>query len=204
MASPAWVCEKQGVPLPRVIRSISGGAERLLDRLLCVGGAVLFSQLPEFMQQYLQRLEGHLDEARLVVERFKQAAAQSGMTLNQLVAGAGQNPDPSMGKLGGVIQGAIARADELGAADQALRHASAWTRPFEFAAHLDGGIARATWAIYRPAVPTTLEGFTYAALGMAVVLAIYHLAIRAPIAVCVRRRAEARALAIPSGPRGSA
>ena len=55
------------------------------------GGA--FSQLPEFMQQYLQRLEGHLDEARLALERFKDAAAQSGMSLDQLVAGAVQNPD---------------------------------------------------------------------------------------------------------------
>jgi Protein of unknown function (DUF2937) len=188
------------VPLTRIARSVSGGAERLLDRFLCVGGAVLFSQLPEFMQQYLQRLEGHLDESRLVVDRFRQAAAQSGMTLDQLVAGAGQNPDPSMGRLGGVILEAAARADRLGAADAALRHASAWTRPFVFASHLDGAIARATWAIYRPAVPTTAEGFIYAALGMIVVLAVYHLAIRAPIAGCLRRRAAAHAAGTPPGP----
>jgi hypothetical protein len=186
------------VPFTRILRSVSGGAERLLDRFLCVGGAVLFSQLPEFMQQYLQRLEGHLDESRLVVDRFKQAAAQSGMTLDQLVSGAGQNPDPAMGKLGGVIQGALARADELGTADAALRHASAWTRPFVFATHLDGGIARATWAIYRPAVPTTVEGVTYAALGMMLVLATYHLAIRAPIAAGLRRRAKATASITPT------
>jgi hypothetical protein len=166
--------------------------ERLLDRALCVLGAVIFSQAPEFVQQYVQRLEGHLDEARLQVLRFKDAASQSGMTLEQLMAGAGQNPDPAMGRLGGVVRSAIARVNELGVADDAMRHASAWTRPFVFVSHLDWGIARATLAIYRPAVPVTAEGLSYALAGMILVLAAYHLAIRAPAAAWVRRRRETR------------
>jgi hypothetical protein len=182
------------VPLPRIVRSASDGAEGLLDRILCVVGAVLFSQAPEFMQQYLQRLEGHLDEARLTLGKFKEAAAQSGMTLSQLVAGAGQNPDPSMQKVGGVIQGAAERVDQLSAADAALRGASLWTRPFVFAGHVDWGIAKATWAIYRPAVPTTAEGFLYAGLGIVLALTLYHGAVRSPIAAHFRRKA-ARAAA---------
>jgi len=175
--------------LTRILRSASDGAERLLDRILCAAGAVLFSQLPEFMQQYLQRLEGHLDEARLVLSRFKDAAAQSGMSLDQLVAGAAQNPDPSMGKLGGVVRQAMARVDELAAADAALRQASAWTRPFIFLEHMDGGIAKATLSIYRLAVPTTAEGLAYAGFGIVFALALYHLAIRGPIARHLRNRA---------------
>ena len=180
---------------PRIVRSTAAGAEGLLDRVLCVCGAVIFSQLPEFMQQYLQRLEGHLDEARLQVDRFKEAAAQSGMTLDQLVAGAAQNSDPAMGRLGGVIRTTLARLDDLSVADAALRQASVWSRPFVFLRHADWGIAKATWAIYRPAVPTTPEGFMYAGLGMVLVLALYHLGIKAPIARRYRRRA-----ANPPGP----
>jgi hypothetical protein len=184
------------VPIPRIIRSASDGAEGLLDRILCVVGAVLFSQAPEFMQQYLQRLEGHLDEARLTLGKFQDAAAQSGMTLAQLVAGAGQNPNPSMQRVGGVIQGAAARVDTLAAADAALRGATVWTRPFVFAEHVDWGIARATWSIYRPAVPTTAEGFMYAGLGIVAMLALYHGAVRAPIAAHFRRKA-AKAAGVP-------
>jgi hypothetical protein len=183
------------VALPRIIRSVSEGAERLLDRILCVVGAVIFSQAPEFMQQYLQRLEGHLDEARLVLSRFRDAAAQSGMSLDQLVAGAARNPDPSMGRLGEVVRQAAERVDTLGAADEALRQASAWTRPFVFLRHVDGGIARATLDIYRPAVPTTIEGLAYAAFGMVLVLAFYHLAVRGPIARLLQRRASLKAAA---------
>jgi hypothetical protein len=197
VARSRLLCESQGVALPRILSSASAGAERLLDRILCVVGAVLFSQFPEFMQQYLQRLEGHLDEARLAVDRFKAAAAQSGMSLDQLVADTARNPDPSMGKLGGVIQAAVARVDELSASDAALRGASIATKPFVFFAHMDRGIARATLAIYRPAVPTTAEGIVYAGLGLIVILGIYHLLIRAPIARRMRRRAAARALATP-------
>jgi DUF2937 family protein len=183
------------VALPRIIRSASNGAETLLDRILCVTGAVLFSQFPEFMQQYLQRLEGHLDEARLVVARFKDAAAQSGMSLDQLLAGASQNPDPSMGKLGAVVRVSLARVDELSGADAALRGATVWTRPFVFFSHMDAGIARATLSIYKPAVPTTAEGILYAAVGIVFILALYHGAVRAPISRHLRRKAAARAAA---------
>jgi hypothetical protein len=176
------------MPAPPILRSIGSGVERLVDRALCVVGAVLFSQLPEFMQQYLQRLEGHLDEARLQLERFRDAASRSGMTLDQLIAGAGQNPDPAMGRLGGVVRQALERVGQLGSADDALRHASAWSRPFVFAAHVDWAIARATWAIYRPAVPTTAEGLAYAGMGIVLVLGAYHLGVRAPVAAWARRR----------------
>lgn len=182
------------MPAPPILRSIGSGVERLVDRALCVLGAVLFSQLPEFMQQYLQRLEGHLDEARLQVDHFRDAASRSGMTLDQLIAGAGQNPDPAMGRLGAVVRQALERAGQLGSADDALRHASAWSRPFVFAAHADWTIAKATWSIYRPAVPTTAEGLAYAAVGMVLALGAYHLGVRAPVAAWARRRRR------PAGP----
>ena len=197
MARRGAAGDNGAVPLPHPVRSAIGGAERLLDRILCVVGAVAFSQLPEFMQQYLQRLEGHLDEARLALDRFKDAAARSGMSLDQLVAGASQNPDKAMGNLGRVVSAAAARVDALGAADAALRQATLWSRPFVFVRHADWGIARATLAIYRPAVPTTVEGFAYAGVGIVVVLALYHLLVRAPIVRLIRKKGPDRAPAAP-------
>jgi len=192
MARAPHECDNHPVALPRIIRPAIDAAERLFDRVLCVVGAVLFSQLPEFMQQYLQRLEGHLDEARLVVSRFKDAAAQSGLSIDQLVAGTVQNPNPAVGRLGGVIREAVARVSDLASADDALRQATIWTRPFVFVAHLDGGIAKATLAIYKPAVPTTIEGFLYAGIGVMVVMAFYHLAIRGPIVRVFKKEAAGR------------
>jgi len=190
MARARPACDSAAVPVPRIIRSASEGAEGLLDRILCVVGAVLFSQAPEFMQQYLQRLEGHLDEAKLAVDRLRDAAAQAGMSLDQLVKSAAQNPDPGSAKLGLVVSESVARVDALTAADAALRGASTLTRPFVFLTHADWGIARATASIYRPAVPTTGEGLLYAAVGIVFILCLYHLAIKRPIVLLVRRCAR--------------
>jgi hypothetical protein len=171
---------------------MADGAERLLDRVLCVAGAVVFSQAPEFMQQYLQRLGGNLDDARLVVSHFADVAAKSGMSVEELASGAARNPDPSVAGLGGVIRESVARAGDLAAAYDSLLHASAWTRPFVFIAHFDAAIAKPTLWAYKPAVPTTAEGLLYAGFGIVATLAAYHLAVRGPIVRRIRRRAASR------------
>lgn len=171
-------------------RSLLGAAEGLLDRALCVIGAVIFSQAPEFMQQYLQRLGGHLDEARRQLRQFQETAAQSGLTLDGLIGRTGANADPAVARLGEVMTAARARVDTLEAAQSAIQHASLWTRPFVFLRHLDPAIARATAAIFKPAVPTTIEGLVYALLGMLVLLAIYHLGFKYPLARLARAQAR--------------
>jgi hypothetical protein len=177
-------------------RTLLGAGDGLLDRILCAAGAVLFSQMPEFMQQYLQRLGGHLDEARRNLQQFRDTAAHSGLTLDHFVAQTAGNSDPAVAKLAGVMTQAAARVDDLAAAQAAITHASLWSRPFVFLRHIDPAIAQATWGIFKPAVPTTVEGLVYALAGMLVLLAVYHLGIKY---TCVRifrgraKRAEARA-----------
>jgi hypothetical protein len=173
-------------------RALLGAGAGLLDRALCVFGAVAFSQVPEFIQQYLQRLGGHLDEARRQLMQFQQTAAQSGLTLDRLIAQTGANPDPAVAKLGEVMTRTITRVDTLETAQAAIQNASLWSRPFAFLHHVDPAIARATWSIFRPAVPTTFEGLVYALLGMLALLATFHLGIKYPIARARARRAAGR------------
>lgn len=166
--------------------------DALLDRALCVVGAVLFSQVPEFMQQYLQRLGGHLDEARRQLLRFQQTAEQSGLTLTKFIGQTSANADPAVAKLGAVMTESVTRVDTLAAAQDAIAHATLWSRPFVFLQHIDTAIARATWQIYQPAVPTTVEGLVYSLTGMLVLLAVYHLGIKYPIAKAWSKPAAAR------------
>lgn len=162
--------------------------DSLTDRILCVAGAVLFSQGPEFMQQYLQRLGGHLDEARRQLAVFQSTAAQAGTSLEQFISQTVANPDPGVARLAGVMTDAVERVTSLQSAHQALVHSALWERPFVFLRHLDLEIARATGAIYRPAVPTTGEGLAYALAGMLVFLALYHLVLKRGLAGLFRRR----------------
>jgi hypothetical protein len=173
------------------LRPIFRASEGLLDRVLCVLGAVAFCQLPEFIQQYLQRLGGRLDEARRQLAQFEAVAAKSKLTLLQFIERTSASTDAAVAKLGGVMQGAIDRVAELTQAEAALRTASMWEKPFVFFSQLDRSIASATLDVYRPAVPTTVEGLVYAVAGLLVVLCIYHGLLRAPIAALVTRKRRA-------------
>ncbi|HKB57195.1 MAG TPA: DUF2937 family protein [Lacunisphaera sp.] len=174
-------------------RGFLGIFDSLIDRILCVLGAVLFSQGPEFMQQYLQRLGGHLDEARRQLAAFQDTATNTGVTLDQFIHQTGANPDPGVARLGGVMTDTVERVSALQSAHDALMHSSLWARPFVFLRHLDLEITRATGAIYKPAVPTTLEGLVYALAGMLAFLALHHLVLKRVPAFFRRQPGPAKA-----------
>ena len=170
------------------LRPIFRTSETLLDRLLCVCGAVAFAQLPEFIQQYRQRLGGHLDEARRHLAEFESVATRAKLSLPQFIERTSANADTSVAGLGTVMRDTLTRVEELTAAETALRQATLWEKPFVFLAHLDPSVARATWEIYLPAVPTTAEGLAYAVAGMITFLGLYHALVRAPITTVFARR----------------
>ncbi len=171
-------------PLRPILRAV----ETVCDRVLCVVGAVAFAQLPEFIQQYRQRLGGHLDEARRQLAEFVAIATRSKLSLPQFIERTSTNPDSTVAQLGGAMRNTVLRVDELVAAEAALSHASLWAKPFIFLRHIEAEVARATWEIYRPAIPTTGEGLVYAIAGMLTLLGLYHGLIRYPIsAACALR-----------------
>ena len=190
--------------LTRPLQSVFSVGDGLIDRVLCVAGAVLCSQLPEFIQQYLQRLGGHIDEARRQLGQFDEIAAKSGLTFDQLLLKSRNASEASVEQFGLLMQDTVARVDALTSADAAIRGASIFGRPFVFLRHVDLSIAHATWSVFKPAVPTTVEGVMYAGLGMLLLLALYHGAVRYPVRRALRRRAERRGRSADAGqPQGA-
>ena len=176
-------------------RSFLSVFDSFIDRVLCVVGAVLLSQGPEFMQQYLQRLGGHLDEARRQLVLFQKTAADSGLTLEEFIQRTAASAEPSVAKLAGVMTESAERVAALQTAHDALLHASMWERPFVFLRHLDVGIAKAAAIVYQPAVPTTAEGLLYALVGMLLMLALYHLGVKRALGALTKPRQTAKAAA---------
>ena len=168
-----------------------------LDRIVCLLGAVSFAQAPEFFQQYFQRLGGHLDEARRTLAQFELAARASGKPFERFVSDTLVNPDPGLAKLGQTMHDTAERVANLQAAHQALGDANAWSRPWAFFRHLDSSIAHATLEVFKPAVPTTLEGALYAALGLAVAFTLWYLIIRLPMEAWGERRAARKRATLP-------
>lgn len=169
------------------LRPLGRAGEGLLDRVLCVLGAAGLSQAPEFFQQYLQRLGGHLDEARRQLAQFEAVARQSGITLQQLIDTTQAQQPAAVAKLGGVIAENQQRVESLAAAESALREANLFERPFVFLRHVDWDIAARTWEVFKPAVPVTIEGLVYAGAGMVLALVLYQACVVAPCRAVARR-----------------
>ncbi len=127
--------------------------------------AVAGSQVPEFAQQYRQRLGGTIDELRLAVERFDQDARNSGLTreqaLNRLQAG----PDPFVRRRGESEVVAETRLDRLEKHRDAMREAGPFMRVGTFLAYGDAELTGRTFKDFEPAMPVTSEGAVGAGAG---------------------------------------
>jgi hypothetical protein len=155
-------------------------ADGILDRVLSVIGAVTFSQFPEFVQQYVQRLGGHVDEARRQVALMEEAARVAGKSLNQYMEQFLANLNPDFARQGEIIQQTIQRAAALQEDLQAIQNAPVFTKFFVFLRHMNLEIANSTFANFRPAVPVSLESMVYASIGIILFLLMYHLVLKAP------------------------
>ena len=129
---------------------------RRVDQLIAAVLAALAggagSQLLAFVQQYSQRLGGHLDEARLFQQRILALAGDGGERL---------------------VEAAAARVAELQRAADAIAGAGPFAKPFVVLGNLDRAIAAGTLADFQPALPLDPASLGYTAAGAAVALIAY-------------------------------
>lgn len=135
-----------------------------------------FAQVPAFIQQYMQRLGGHVDEARLSVGRVSTDAS-----LRTLDASSSQLLTASLEQ----------RLRGLEGGEQAISGASATIRPFVFLRELDVDIANATLNLFEPAVPLSLAGVAYGLVGMVAGWLLYEL-VKMPVGLAARRNPRDR------------
>ncbi len=149
--------------------------DALLGTVLAAVAGVAFAQLPAFIQQYLQRLGGHVDEAQLNLSQVI-----TGASFRTLDAPAREVLTVSLNQ----------RVSELETGEQAITSASASVRPFIFLRELDPDIAMATFRAFEPAVPLSTAGLIYGVTGIVAGWLFYEL-LKVPAGLAVRRRSRA-------------
>lgn len=137
---------------------------RVLAVVAGLAGGLSASQFPEFSQQYMQRLGGAVDELSRQVDRYEADAQAVGMTLPfYLNALAGEGPLAKTQAAN--IAADVARRDDLARDLAALQGAGPFMRA-KLATHLGD---RQIWARareqFKPAVPATFEGVSFAGTG---------------------------------------
>ena len=146
----------------------------LLDRLCVVAGAFVGSQIPEFMQQYTQRLSGHVDELHRLLNQMRQVAAYSNKSLEQYIDKFVSNSDPDFTHQGEFMQGMLSRWEELHQALFHITNSSLWARPYVFLKEFQYDIAHSTINSFQPGINLSVEGLCYAGGGILIGWAFYQ------------------------------
>jgi hypothetical protein len=163
--------------------------DNLLDRICAVLGAVALSQFPQFYGQYLQRLGGHLDEAKRTLDLYISAAENLGLTLEEYILEHLDSSSEIFISSGQVIEDLLVRYNELEQSYNALQGANIFNRWIIFIQEVDRSIAVGTWNNFMPGVPTTVEGLTYALFGLLLGWGIYAL-VKTLITFPFRRKSQ--------------
>lgn len=145
-----------------MFRWISG----LVDRIFAAAGGVLFSQAPLYMKQYAQQLSGHAAELRYQVDAMRQAATNSGKTLEQFIQKFVDSNDVDFVRQGDIMSAMVNRWYHTTDALASLQDSTVYSRPFVFMKNMNWDIVKSTWSHYVFGLPFTIEGLIYAVIGI--------------------------------------
>jgi hypothetical protein len=154
----------------------------ILDRCFFTITFILGVQLPEFMQQYQQRLSGHLNEAQLQLAQFQDIAQQHFEgSLTTMITRYKGNSEASIINTGELIERLSIRVEYLNAHLEQIKATDYLASVYQFIWHLDKQIAVATSEDFSMAIPLELH-----AIATGVTLAITTLILKELLIVAVR------------------
>jgi CRP-like cAMP-binding protein len=149
---------------------------RLITLIVALLFGGLFSQAPEFQQQYRQRLGGAIDEMARAIDRFNADARALGLTPDAAIERLASNPDELARRRADAEIEIISRRDRLERQRRVFETENVIARLTTLASDYDQQLAYGTWQAFRPAVPTTIDGAAAGLFGAGIGLFLVVLA----------------------------
>lgn len=128
---------------------------RIMMLIVMLLSGTATSQLPEFTQQYRQRLGGAIDALEEILADFNRDAERYGLTSAEAIARQKSSEDPFIRARGDSMLNAEIRLSRLKLQREELETAGPLDRMIIFARGFDPTLAQATAEDYEPAVPVT-------------------------------------------------
>ena len=139
---------------------------RLLAVAITTAGGIAGSQVPEFTQQYRQRIGGAIDELKTVVADFDRDAEANGLTRREALTRYAASTEDFLRARGISIGGTIERFETLVVQRARFNESHPLMLPVALAQDTDPQILKGTWDDFEPAVPVTPSGALWALIGM--------------------------------------
>ena len=137
-----------------------------LDRFFALAAALICAQIPQYYQQYLLCLTGHVGELSFQVKALTHTAEKTNKTVPQLIEKFLNNSDPDFHLQGELMQALVKRFESFTAALKNLQDSSLLLRPFRLLWNLDSGVAKETWSEFEFGLVFNLETLFYLVIGM--------------------------------------
>ncbi len=153
----------------------------LFDRIFLILGVLVGAQIPLFMQQYIQRLSGHVTELNRFVSNLRLLANQSNKNLTQYIEKFQTSSDLDFSNHGIFMLEVVKRQEQMNNALQNLLNSPTWKKLYFFFQNLQYEVAQKTWESFQPGLTLTVEGLSYMALGGVISFCIYHFFIQVVI-----------------------
>lgn len=157
----------------RFIKAPLGFLESLLDRIISVTGAIVFAQLPAFIVQYQQRLGGHVDELKHLIDRYKSYAASNNRSLEEYINIHLQSTVKEFASTGQLMTENLTRFNELSKALKELADSTGLVRLFMFFKNIDLDIYRGTMKNFVPGITFSTDAVLYGITGVIIFMSIY-------------------------------
>ncbi|MCF8230688.1 MAG: DUF2937 family protein [Bacteroidales bacterium] len=139
---------------------------RFIDRLVFAAGVLLFLQLPNFMDQYTQRLGGFYDSEKQHMERYREIAERHFEgDMQKLLDAFEKSNVEAMEETGKELERTAGRLEELKEGVEIMENASFLRQIGYLVIHIDFDIARGTLKSYTPGMPLTREGLISGLIG---------------------------------------
>lgn len=149
--------------------------KQIIDRLFALAGALAFSQIPTFCEQYKIHLSGHLSELSYQISTFEKSAKLGGKTLQQMIEKFVNSSDPDFSSHGIFLKALLSRLDYLNGLMQSLEHASGLTRPLMLLKNFDLQLGRETLKHFQISFIFNIEGLVFSAIGLIVGFSLFRL-----------------------------
>lgn len=146
---------------------------RAIGLVLAIAAGVAASQVPEFAQQYRQRLGGAVDELARIIETFDRDAAAAGTDRTGGIALMARNDKSLVRSQAVAMAETIIRHARLSEQQAAFESSAPLVRLKKFFEDFDPPLVESTLRTFEPAVPATAEGAVFAVtgfLGVALIL----------------------------------
>ncbi len=144
--------------------------DAFLGAMVVAAAAIAASQAHAFLIQYVQRLGGHLDEAKAHLDNV-----QHGLRYQLMSDTVRKELEDEASK----------RVAELQNAYHAIADADVVTKPFALLRHADPNMLAGTWHDFVPALPATTDSIFYIVIAMVLGFAVYEI-VKLPVVLLLQ------------------